>query len=188
MHTALGLCCGDTLDTMHATLIFQCAVDIIATHGKVDFLVAADSTFRDARHTDGPAFRLTVFLIHVEEITGKEGSLVATGSRADLHLHVLSVFRVLGHEGNLDVLFQLRLEGLVLRELFVGHFLHVGIFFVGEHVLGLFDGVETVDVSLACLHDVVEILILLGEFYITLLIGYDGGVGDKRADFLIASL
>ena len=179
MHTALSLSSRNTLHTVHTRLILQCAIDIHTTHGEVYLLETTHGTFRRTGHRESETLGVAVLLVHLEQVTGEEGSLVTTGSGAYLHLHVLGIFRVFGHEGNLDFFFQLGLESLVLCQLFARHLLHVGVALVGQYVLGLLDRVDAVDISLAGIHDVAQVLIFTGQLDISLLVGNDIRVGNQ---------
>ena len=113
VHAALRLCGRHTLDTMDARLIFQRAIDIGSADGEVNLLVAAYGTLANTGHAELPTLRVAETLIHLEEVAGKEASLVTARSCTDLHLHVLRVLRILRDEGNLDLFFELRLQSLV---------------------------------------------------------------------------
>ena len=76
------------------------------------------------------------------------------------------------------------MQFLVFGEFLARQLLHVGVFFVGEHVLSLLDSVKTSDVFLLRLHDVLKVLILLRELDVALLVGDYGRIGDERAYLL----
>ena len=109
LHAAVALGDRHSLDAVYSRLIFQHAIHSVAADGKVYLLESAHSTFADAGDGEVPAFRLAELLIHGEEVAGKEASLVAASASADLHLHVLCVFWVFRHKGNLYLLFDFRL-------------------------------------------------------------------------------
>ena len=50
---------------------------------------------------------------------------------------------------------------------------------VGQYVLGLLDRVDAVDISLAGIHDVAQVLIFTGQLDISLLVGNDIRVGNQ---------
>ena len=181
------MCLGGrhALHAMHAALILQHAIYIVTTHGKVYLLVSSYSTLRDAGHAQVPTFRVAELLVHAEQVAGKQSCLVAAGSGTNLHLYVLGILRILGHEGNLDFLFQLRLQSLIGRKLFTGHLFHVGVTFVSQNILGFGDGVETLHISLAGVHDVAKILVLFGQLDVSLLVGYHGWVRNQRSHLFV---
>ena len=188
MHTALSLGSRHTLNTVNTRLVLQGTVNICSAYSEVDFLVSTYCTFRDRCHADGPSLRLTIFLIHREEVTGEEGSLVATGTATNLHLYILGILWVLRNQGDLDFFFELRLQRLVLVEFLARHLLHFRVAFVGEDILCFLDAVQTVDVSLACVHDVAKVFPLLGELHVAWLVGDDIRVGNEGAYFLVSAL
>ena len=165
---------------MNARLILQRAIDIGTRDGKVDFLETTHSTFRDAGDGELPTLGIAVALVHLEEVAGKEAGLVATRSGTDFHLHVLGVLGVLGDEGNLDFFFQLGLQGFVVSQFLASHLLHLWVALVGQDVLSLADAVETGDIPLASIHDVAQVLILLGQFDKAVLVGNHLRVGNQR--------
>ena len=188
VHTSLCLCGRHALHTMHARFIFQRAIDICPRDSKVDFLIASDGAFRHTRDRQLPTFRVAVALIHLEQVAGKETGLVATRTCTDLHLHVFRVLWVLRNEGNLDFLFQLGLQGLVGGQFLAGHLLHLRIVLVGKDILGLLDAVQTGNIPFAGVHDVAQILVFLGQFHKTVLIGYHVRVGDQCRHLLKSRL
>ena len=109
VHAALCLGGRHTLYTVNARLIFQRTIDIGTTDGKIDFLETTDSTFADAGNRQLPALGVAVALVHLEQVTGKQGCLVATRSGTNLHLNVLGVLRILRNQGYFDFFLQLGL-------------------------------------------------------------------------------
>ena len=182
--SSLRLGDGDTLHAMHARLVLEDAIDSFAGDVEDDFLVATGSTFAETRDRDFPTFHLAEFRVHAEEVAGKERSLVATCSAADFHRHVLAVLGVGRDEQQLDFLLQLRDALFAGRSLLASHLLHVGVVLGGHQFLCLFQSFDGVDVFLAGLHDVLQVLVFLCQLHIALLVGNDVGVGDERADFL----
>ena len=173
---------------MDATLILQYAIDVLAADGKVDLLVAADSTLRGIRHAQLPSHAVAIALVHGEEVAREEASLVATRSRADLHLYILRILGILRHEQEFDLFLQLGAQLLVLGEFLARHLLHVGIALVGDDILGLADGVDAGDEALTCIHDVAEILVFLRKLDVASLVGDHVGVGDQGRHLLEARL
>ena len=58
---------------------------------------------------------------------------------------------------------------------------------VCEDVLCLLDGVQAVDVSLAGVHDVAQVLVFLCQFNISLLVGDYVRVGDECRHFFVSA-
>ena len=75
---------------------------------------------------------------------------------------------------------------LAFSHLLAGHLLEVGVGFVDEHVLAFLQVAEQGGIFLAGGHEVLQILILFGEAYVSLLVADYVGVGDNSADFLKA--
>ena len=141
MHASLCLGGWHTLYTMHARFILQGAIDISSTHSKIDFLITADSTFGHAGDRELPALRLTITLVHLEQVASKQTGFIATCSGTNLHLHILRILRILRNEGDLNLLFELWLEFFVGSQFLTGHLLHLGVGLVGKDILGLLDAV-----------------------------------------------
>ena len=179
MHTSLRLSGRYALNAMNAALIFQRAIDVGTADSEVNLLESAYSTFADAGDAELPTFGIAEALVHLEQVACKQRSLVTARSCADFHLHVLGVLGVLRDEGNLDFLFQFRLKSFVVSQLLTSHLLHLRVALVSQNVFCLFDAVQTGDVTLTGIHDVTQILILLGQFHKAVLVGNHIGVGNQ---------
>ena len=97
MHTSLGLGGRNALYAVDPRLILQGAVDVVALYGEVYLLVSSHGTGVGIGYRQFPTLLLAVPLIHIKKVACEERSLVATGSGAYLHLHVLGVLGVLRH-------------------------------------------------------------------------------------------
>ena len=86
-----------------------------------------------------------------------------------------------------DFLLQLGDALLALGKFLAQHFLRLGIFLDGEHLLGVGHVLQAADVFLAGLDYLAEVLVFLGELDVALLVGNDRRVGDEGADFLEAA-
>ena len=136
MDAPLGLGLGHALDTVHAGLELHDRVHVIALHLELDLLEAAGLGGRGVHGLGLPALGSGEALVHLVEVAGEDGGLVAAGRRADLHDDVLFIGRIGRDEHELDVLLQLRAaSALDGGDLLLGKLLHVG---VGEHLLGRF--------------------------------------------------
>ena len=79
----------------------------------------------------------------------------------------------------------MRLEFLVGSQFLAGHILHLGVGLVGQNILGFADSLQTIDVALAGIHNVAQVLPFLRQFYVAVLVGYHGGVGNQRRDLFV---
>ena len=110
------------LHAVHAALVLQPAVDVLAGDDGDDFLEAAGAAVVDRQHLDLPAVALGEPGVHPEEVRREQRRLVAAGAGADFQDDVLGVVGILRHEQDLEVGEQrvaARLERLhlLLREL-----------------------------------------------------------------------
>ena len=90
------------LHAVHAALVLQPAVDVLAGDDRDDFLEAAGAAVVDRQHLDLPAVALGEAGVHPEEIRGEERRLVAAGAGADFQDDVLGVVGILRDEQDLD--------------------------------------------------------------------------------------
>ena len=164
----LGLGLGHALDAVHAGLELHDRVHMIALHLELDLLEAAGLRRRGVHGLGLPALGRGEALVHLVEVAGKNGGLVAAGRRADLHDDVLLVGRVGRDEHELDVLLQLGQLGLDGGDLLLGELLHVG---VGEHLLSRLQVVHGGDVLGRLLGERTLGGVFLGEPVVLLLIG-----------------
>jgi len=170
-----------------AAFVLHDAIDAFASHGADDFLVAADGSLAVAADSHLPSFLLEEFRVHTEEVACEECRFVAAGAAAYLEDDVLVVLGVSRYEQKLYLLFQLGDALLALGQLLAKHFLCIGIFFDGEHFLGIGHVLQAADIFLACLDDFAQVLVFLGKLDVALLVSNDRRVGDEGADFLEAA-
>ena len=186
MNTSLGFCGRNTLYTVNAGFIFQNSINAFACYAEDDFLESADGTFRETAHSHLPAFQFYVLAVHTEQVAGKQGSFITTCTASDFHDDVLVVFGVGRDEQQFYFLFQCRDSFLAFCHFLAQHLLRVGIFLYGKHLLGILDILQTTHVFLPGGNDFAKVLIFLGQFYVTLLVGNYGRVRDKRTHFLVS--
>ena len=186
MHAALRLRGGDTLNAVHAALVLQRAVHIVARHRTDDFLEASGRAFVGAGDFQPPALALAVFGVHAEEVAGKERCLIAARASSDFQDGVAAVLRVGGDEQEFDFLLQLRATCLALVQFLAGHVAHLRVRLVGDDVLGFLDAVQHLHVFLACRHEVAQLLVFLRQLDVAFLVGDDGRVGYQGGHFLVA--
>ena len=186
MHAALCLRGRHALYAVHARLILQCAVDILARDGADDFFEAAGSPFVGAGHFELPALDVAVLGVHAEEVACKDGRFVATRTATYFEDGVTAVLRVGRNEQQLDVLFQFGQARLAGIKFLAGHVAHLGIGFVGDDVLGLVDAVQYLHVFLAGVHQVAQFLVFFRQLDVPLLVGNDCRVGNQCRYFLEA--
>ena len=79
----LGL--GHALHAMAAALVAQVLVDVVAGDAEDDFLEAALLAGAEGDVLDLPAVVAGVVRVHVVEVAGEQGRLVAAGAGADFH-------------------------------------------------------------------------------------------------------
>ena len=87
----LGLGLGNALDAVHAGLELHDGVDAVALDLELDGLKAAGLAGAGVEHGGLPAARLAEALIHLVQVAGEDGRLVATGGGANLDDGVLVV-------------------------------------------------------------------------------------------------
>ena len=104
----LGL--GHALDAMAAALVAQVLEDVVAGDAEDDFLVAALLAGAEGDVLDLPALVAGIVGVHVVEVAGEEGRLVAAGAGADFHDDAVEVL-ALGQEQ----VFQLAFAALAAR-------------------------------------------------------------------------
>ena len=141
---------------------------MIALHLELDLLETAGLGGRDVHGLGLPTLGRGEALVHLVEVAGENGGLVAAGRRADLHDDVLLVGRVGRDEHELDVLLQLGQLGLDGGDLLLGELLHVG---VGEHLLSRLQVVHGAHVLGRLLGERTLGGVLLGQAVVLLLIG-----------------
>ena len=131
-----------------------------------------------------PALDFAVFRVHAEKVASKEGCLVTTCTTTNFECHIFAVFRIGRDEQELDFLFQFGDTLLVHGNLLACHLFHLWVILHRKHLLCLFQSLDGIDVFLAGTHDVLKVLVFLGQLHITLLVGNDVGVSDEGRDLL----
>ena len=185
LNAALGLGLGNALDAMHAGLELHDGVDAVALDLELDGLKAAGLAGAGVEHGGLPAARLAEALIHLVQIAGKDGRLVATGGGANLDDGVLVVVGVARDEHVLDVFLELGKLGLVFGDVHLEHLLLIGIGSIVEHFLGSLDVIERADVLARGSDEVGLVRVLLVETRELLDIGGDGRVGKLFLELLV---
>ena len=104
---ALRLCLGHALDAVDAALEFQAAVDVRPLDGKDDFLHAAKLRRVFADRLALPAAPGGVHCVHAPQAVGKQRSLLAAGTGANLQNDAFFVIGVLRDEQQTQILFAL---------------------------------------------------------------------------------
>ncbi len=185
MYTPLGFGGGYALHPVHTRFVFQCPVYLITCHGTDDFLESARCAFAGTRYFQLPTFALAIFRIHAEKVSGKDSRFVPSGSPSDFEDGITVVLRVGRDEQKLDLFFQLRDACFTRGGFFTSHFLHLRIVFV-HHFLSFLQSGKALHVFLACLHQVAQFLVFLGELHVAFLVGNNGRVGYQGRYFLEA--
>ena len=179
MHASLGFGGGNTLHAVHARLVFQRAVDLLAADGADDFLVSARGSLSEAGNLHAPPLALAIFGIHAEEVAGKDGRLVASRSSAYFEDGVAVVFGVGGDEQQLDALLDVGQAGFAGGGFLACHVAHLGVGLGLHQLLGLGQRGEAAYVFGSCLHQFAQLLVFLGQPHVAALVGNDGGVGNE---------
>lgn len=127
---------------MHAGLELHDGVDAVALDLELDGLKATGLAGAGIEHGSLPAARLAKALVHLVQVAGEDGRLVATGGGADLDDGVLVVVGVARDEHVLDVFLELGKLGLVFGDVHLEHLLLIGIGGIVQHFLGSLDVIE----------------------------------------------
>ena len=181
----LGLGLGNALDAVHAGLELHDGVDAVALDLELNGLKAAGLAGAGVEHGGLPAARLAEALIHLVQVAGEDGRLVATGGGANLDDGVLVVVGVARDEHVLNVFLELGKLGLVFGDVHLEHLLLIGIGSIVEHFLGSLDVIERADVLARGGDEVGLVRVLLVETRELLDIGGDGRVGKLLLELLV---
>ncbi len=127
VNAALLLGRRHALHAVHAALVLQPAVDLVAADQGDDFLQAAHRRFADRSHFHLPALRFRIARVHAEDLGGEQSGFVAAGAGADFEHHVLLVVRIFGQQQHPELLFDARQFGLQARRFLFGHGAHLGV-------------------------------------------------------------
>ena len=185
LNAALGLSLGNALDAVHAGLELHDGVDAVALDLELDGLKATGLAGAGVEHGSLPAARLAKALVHLVQIAGEDGRLVATGGGADLDDGVLVVVGVTRDEHVLNVFLELGKLGLVFGDVHLEHLLLIGIGGIVQHFLGSLDVIERADVLARGGNEVGLVRVLLVETRELLDIGGDGRVGKLLLELLV---
>jgi hypothetical protein len=183
---ALGLGRGDTLHAVDAGLVLEQGVDAVAFDDGGDVLEAvADAGLGLREDLDLPAVLLGETEVHAEDLGDEEGGLVAAGAGAEFEDDVLLVVGILGQEQHLELLFDRGKARLEAGQLLLRHGAEVWVG-LGEHGLGVGDGVADVAVLAELFDDGFEVAMLLGGGLELLLVVDEGGIGELLAEVFVA--
>ena len=185
LDAALGLGLGNALDTVHAGLELHDGVDAVTLDLELDGLKAAGLAGTGIEHGGLPAARLAKALVHLVQVAGEDGRLVATGGRADLDDGILVVVGVARDEHVLDIFLELGKLSLVFGDVHLEHLLLIGVGGIVEHFLGSLDVVERADVLARGSNEVGLVRVLLVETRELLDVGGDGRVGQLLLELLV---
>ncbi len=174
LDAALALGDGHALDAMDATLELHHGVDLVARDLELDGLESAGVRRAGREDLDLPAAARREALVHLEEVTCKDGRLVAASGAADLDDGVLLVVGVAGDEHDLDLVLETRELGLVGGEVLLQHLLLVRVGGLAQHLLGDIDVVKRGQVLARLGGQRRLVCVLLGDARVLL------GIGDHR--------
>ena len=128
-----------------------------------------------------PAFAVAEVLVHTEQVAGEDAGLIAARARADLHLGVLAVLRVLRQQQQTDLLFQFLLLLSKGVEFHLGHIAELLVFLVGEDFLGIGDVADDILIVLVRIHHSLQVFVVLAHLDELLHIVHRIGLGDILA-------
>ena len=189
LDTALSLGLGDTLHAVHSGFILHNAVDsVVAGELEHHLLETSGSAGGLVGNLQFPSHILGEVLVHTEEVSGKDCSLVAAGTAADFHHCVLAVIGIGGDEQELDILLYSRNRILDLGNLFAGHLLQFGIVLVHEDVLRGSEVLKFLLIIQTSLDDGFQFLVILVELDVLLHIRHHVGTGKlllKRSELVL---
>ena len=141
---------------------------MVAAYLADNLLEAACSAFGLAGNLHLPSLGLDVLAVHAEEVAGKDGRLVSSGTATYLKYGVLLVLRVGRDEQQLYVLLHLRQFRFYLGYLVLGHLPEIFVLLVGNDVLGHFQLLYHHLVFLPRLDHGSKLLVLLVQLHIFL--------------------
>ncbi len=185
LDAALALCLGDALDAVNAGLVLHDRVDLVAGHLELNGLEATGLGRAAGQDLDLPALGRGKALVHLKEVAGKDGSLVAARGTADLDDGVLVVVGVGRDQQDLDVV----LEGgellLVCRDVLLQHGLLVCIRGFAQHLFGGVDVVEGAKVLAGLLDKLGLACVLFGQAGVLFGVGRHGRVHELCFKLLV---
>ena len=160
MDASLGFGDGDALHAVHARFELEGGIGGPSDDAHDDFAVAAEvaRVFGDDFGLPTPVFR--VAQIHAQKIPRKEGGFVSARAGADFEKEVLFVVRILGEEGDFEVVLDRLHAAFGLADFLFGVRLPLRIV---PQRLGGFEILLRVLVSPAKRHDGFDVGALLGE-------------------------
>ncbi len=176
----------NALHAMHAALVLELGVDLVAADEGDDFLESADARFAAGGDFHLPVLRFGEAGVHAENLGREEGRLVATGARADFEDDVLVVVRILRQEEDAQFLFDAVLLGLELGDLHLGHFAEIGILIL-EHGTGLGEAVVYLLPLAIFGRDIGKFTLRFGDLTVLIGVADDGRIGHLLGQFVEAS-
>src|SRR6185503_2377137 len=117
----------NALNSMHATLVLEAAIDASSLDCGGDFLRAAGAALTQVQNFHAPALSFRVPRIHAEQVRREQRGLVAARAGADLQNDVFQIVWILGDEEELQVRQQLIAARFERREFRLRELPHVRI-------------------------------------------------------------
>ena len=178
---SLGFGDGDALHAVHARFELEGGVGGPSDDSDDDFAVTAEVAriFRDDFGLPAPVFR--VAQIHAQKIPRKEGGFVAARAGPDFEKEVLFVVRILGEEGDFEVVLDRLHAAFGLADFLFG--VRLPLWIVPQR-LGGFEILLRVFVGAAERHDGFDVGALLGEVAQAIRVARDVGRREHTVDFL----
>ena len=158
---------------MDSGLIFHYAVDSFIIRGEFedDHLEATGSSRSCIIDFQFPSPLLCELGIHPEQVACKDGSLVATGTAADLNDSILGVIRISRDEEYLYLFLELRQQWLYFSNLCTGHLPEVLILLIDQDILCLCEFLNLLLIVKSGLDDRLQLLVVLVELDVFLHVG-----------------
>src|SRR5262245_50882000 len=184
---ALLLGLGNTLDAVPAALVAEVLVDLVAGDAEDDFLEAALLTGTERDVLDSPAHVAPIVRVHAIEIARKQGGLVAAGAGPNLQDEAVEILARINEEEVLEPALQSVAASAEAGQLLLREGAHLGIGFLDEQRLGLFDGLADRLVFEIRLHLSREGAVFPRDTGKASAVGDDRGVGELLFQLLVTA-
>jgi len=129
VYPALGFRGWYALYPVHPRFVFEYAIHVLTADSEDDLLVTARTAFVTRGYFNPPAFVFAETGVHPEQVSGKNGGFVTTGTTPDFHDGVFTVFGIGRYQQQFDGFFQFREFVLGFFLLLFGHLSEIGIVF-----------------------------------------------------------
>ena len=179
MYTSLRLRHRYTLHTVNAALVLERTIHILTGHIENNLLVSACRTFGERRHGVLKSLDLKVLAVHTEQVSGKNSRLVTSRTATDLHHHVLTVFRILRQQLQLQLFLQLRNLRFQLIDLRLRHLFHLRIGLVVEQILRILQVRHRFLIPMSALQHTFQVMVIAIQTHIACLVSNHRRIGNE---------